>query len=124
MNKELTCIVCPNGCDLLVQVEGDAVTAVTSALCAKGRDYASQELLHPQRTLSTLVQVDDGESPLVSVRLTRPIPKDRIPAVLAIIQSSRLTAPVPMGLTVCADILGLGSDVITTKAVGRRDTGR
>lgn len=124
MNKELTCIVCPNGCDLLVQVEGCAVTAVTGALCAKGRDYASQELLDPQRTLSTLVQVDDGESPLVSVRLTRPLPKDRIPAVLAVIQAIKLKAPIPMGLTICADILGLGSDVITTKAVDRRDNSR
>ena len=46
MNKELTCIVCPNGCDLHIAYEKSAETievlSVEGALCKRGENYARQ----------------------------------------------------------------------------------
>ena len=122
MVREFTCIMCPLSCDLRAETrqgaEGNEIT-VTGNTCPKGREYAVQELTAPQRNIATSVLVTGGELPLASVRLTRAIPKERIFDVMAEIRKQRLTAPVKAGQIVIQDVLGLGSDVIVTKAVGK-----
>lgn len=81
MVREFTCIMCPLGCDLRAETgqgpERNEIT-VTGNTCKKGKEYAIQELTDPQRNIATSVLVTGGELPLASVRLTRPIPKNRI----------------------------------------------
>ena len=119
MKRTFTCIVCPNGCEVEAEYEGTTVLSVTGNLCPKGKTYVTQELVDPRRTIATSMRVDGGELPLASVRLTRPIPKDRIFDVMAEINRHSLTAPVAIGDVAVPDILGLGSDVIVTKNVAR-----
>ncbi len=119
MLKTMTCIICPNGCELKAQVQDGAVVSVGGALCARGADYARQEILSPMRTIASSVLVSGGDAPLCAVRLNRPVPKDRIFDVMAEIRKARLTAPVQMGDVVIKDVLGLGSDVIATKHIGK-----
>ncbi len=119
MKRTFTCIVCPNGCEIDAEYEGSRVISVTGNLCPKGKTYVTQELVDPRRTIATSMRVDGGELPLASVRLTRPIPKDRIFDVMAEINRHSLTAPVAIGDVAVPDILGLGSDVIVTKNVAR-----
>lgn len=122
MVREFTCIMCPLGCDLRAETgqgaDGDEIT-VTGNTCKKGREYAVQELTDPQRNIATSVLVTGGELPLASVRLTSAIPKNRIFDVMGEIRRQKLAAPVKAGQVVIADVLGLGSDVIVTKTVGR-----
>ena len=54
---------------------------------------------------------------MASVRLTNPIPKDRIFAAMEAIKALNLTAPVKAGTIVLEKILGYDSDVIVTKSV-------
>ena len=61
------------------------------------------------------------ELPLASVRLTRPIPKGKIFAVMEEIKKIKLSAPVEEGTVVISNVLGLGSDVMVTKAVERQE---
>lgn len=119
MKRTFTCIVCPNGCEIDAEYEGSRVISVTGNLCPKGKTYVTQELVDPRRTIATSMRVDGGELPLASVRLTRPIPKDRIFDVMAEINRHSLTAPVAIGDVALPNILGLGSDVIVTKNVAR-----
>ena len=119
MKRTFTCIVCPNGCEIDAEYEGTNVLSVTGNLCPKGKTYVTQELVDPRRTIATSMRVDGGELPLASVRLTRPIPKDRIFDVMAEINRHSLTAPVAIGDVALPNILGLGSDVIVTKNVAR-----
>ena len=119
MKRTFTCIVCPNGCEIDAEYEGSRVISVTGNLCPKGKTYVTQELVDPRRTIATSMRVDGGELPLASVRLTSPIPKDRIFDVMAEINRHSLTAPVAIGDVAVPDILGLGSDVIVTKNVAR-----
>ena len=85
--------------------------------CPRGAEYAHQELTAPKRNIATSVLVEGGVLPLASVRLTGPIPKEQIFAVNAAIHAVRLPAPVHVGQTVLANVLGLGVDVIATRNV-------
>lgn len=136
MNKEFTCILCPNGCTVAVEYEEatkaagtteatgtttpKTILSVTGNLCGKGEAYAKQELLDPQRSVASVVTVEGGQLPLASVRLSKPIPKDRIFAVMAEIRKQKLQAPVHIGQVVIKDILGTGSDLIATKNIPPR----
>ena len=126
MNKELTCIVCPNGCDLHITYSQDAqgkitVEAVTGNLCKRGEEYARQELTDPKRTIASSVLVKGGDLPLVSVRTDKAIPKARIFDVMAEIRKCTVEAPVTAGTVLIPNVLGLGADIIATKDVGRKE---
>ncbi|WP_434131182.1 DUF1667 domain-containing protein [Sporomusa sphaeroides] len=118
MKKEYTCIICPNGCELAVEIEGTEIIAIEGAACSKGTDYVRQELVDPRRNIATSVLVANGDIPLVSVRLSNPIPKAEIFAVVNEIKKVKLTAPVMLGQVIIKNVLGLNADVIATKQVG------
>ena len=117
MHKTYTCIVCPNGCEIDVEYEGTQMLACSGNLCRRGEAYVRQELQDPRRTIASSVRVDGGELPLVSVRLTKPVPRDRIFDVMALIHTMKLQAPVTAGAVLVPDVLGLGSDLIATRTV-------
>jgi len=120
MIKEYTCIICPNGCELTAEFENGKVLSVEGATCKRGRDYVEQELTNPQRNIASSILLEGGMLPLVSVRLSKPIPKDKIFDVMAVIKKTRLQAPVQAGQVAIPNVLGLGSDVIVTKDVSAK----
>lgn len=119
MLKTFTCIICPNGCEIEAELDdtGKKLLSLSGNLCPRGEGYVKQELTAPKRTIATSVLLENGALPLASVRLTEPIPKERIFDVMAQIRTLRLTAPVRVGQVVSANILGLGSDLIVTKNI-------
>ena len=130
MNRMLTCILCPNGCEL--QVAYETVTSpdgtsesvkllsVTGNKCPRGMEYAKQEIINPMRNIASSVTLVDGTMPLVSVRLTGPIPKAKIMDVMEVIRGASAQAPVKIGDVIVENVLGLGVDVIATRNVGRK----
>ncbi len=96
-----------------------SVTAAifSGALCSKGLEYVVQELTDPRRTFSSLVKVEGGERPLVSVRITSAIPRERIPEAMAAIRRMRRIAPVRIGETLAENFLGLGCNLIAVDEV-------
>ena len=133
MRKTITCIICPNGCLLSADVSVPGTDAsvtgtgcprvidspVTGAGCPRGEAYYIQEITDPRRTLTSSVLVKGGELPLCSVRLTDPVPIARIPDVMKEIRKMKVEAPLESGTVLIRDVLGLGSDVITTKTIQR-----
>ncbi|MBQ7488844.1 MAG: DUF1667 domain-containing protein [Clostridia bacterium] len=117
MKRTFTCIVCPNGCEIDTEYEGTNVISVSGNLCPKGRSYVVQELTDPRRTIASSIRITGGELPLASVRLTQPVPKDRIFDVMNAINQVECPAPVSIGQVILPNVLGLGSDVIITKNV-------
>lgn len=117
MLRSFTCIMCPQGCDIDVTLDGDAITHIEGNRCTKGVDYVTQEIEHPMRNIATSVLVDGGELPLASVRLSNVIPKDRIFDVMDQIRAVEVPAPVHEGDIVIPNVLDLGVDVIVTKDV-------
>jgi len=122
MKKELTCVICPNGCQLQAEIqEGEqpVVTDVTGYLCDKGPEWARQEILNPMRTIASNVLVEDGDFPMVSVRTDSPIPLKRIFEVMKEIKAARLKAPVRIGDVIIEKVAGLTCNIIATRNVQR-----
>ena len=121
MKKKYTCIICPNGCEITVELDGEGVIkSVEGHTCKKGEEYVRQELTHPVRTIATSVLVKGGELPLASVRVDAPIPKEHIFDAMEEIRKVSLEAPTKIGQVVIENLLGTGANVIVTKNVKRK----
>lgn len=75
--RNLTCIGCPMGCALLVEMDGKEIISVTGNTCKKGAEYAVKEVTDPTRIVTTTVRVKNGSMPVVSVKTAQDIPKER-----------------------------------------------
>jgi len=118
--KELICIVCPNGCQLVADVEesnGRKVGEVTGNLCDKGPSWALQELTNPVRTVAGNVLVTGGDFELVSVRTDRAVPKGKIMDVMAAVKEIRIDAPVRIGDILIKNPAGTECNIIATRHV-------
>lgn len=114
MSETLTCVLCPVGCELLVERAGGGLE-VRGAQCEKGAGFASDEVLHPRRNLATSVPLAGTADRMVSVRLSAPVARDKIFPILAEIARLRPEPPVARGQVLIKDVLGTGVDVIATR---------
>ena len=112
MVRELTCIVCPKGCPLKVELENGAVASVTGHTCPRGKQYAIDECTHPMRTITTTVRATDGS--VVPVKTATTVPKELMFDCMKEINNAVLSLPAHIGDVVIANILGTGADVIVT----------
>lgn len=118
--REITCIVCPNGCRLSVFFEGEKVLGIEGHLCKKGEKYAKEEITNPMRNLTSTVLVENGELPLVSVRSNRSLPRDLIRKAIEVLKGESVQAPVEYHQVLYRDILKTGADIIATVEINRR----
>lgn len=114
MKRNLTCIICPRGCSLEVELDGKNVK-VSGNSCPKGEQYGIDECINPVRTVTSTVRVENREDTMVSVKTSRPVPKDKIFDVMKVIRSLAATAPVNSGDVLAADVFG--ADITTTKEI-------
>ncbi len=116
--RELTCISCPLGCALRVEVnEKGEVLSVSGNTCKRGEEYGAREVSSPMRTVTSTVRVTGGASPLVPVRTKTDIPKEKIFECMAAIRSASIAAPVKIGDVVIPSVAGTDVDVVATKEV-------
>ena len=76
--RELTCIGCPLGCAVTVEMEGTEILRVTGHTCKRGEEYARKEVTNPTRIVTSIVRVHGGKIPMVSVKTKSDIPKSEI----------------------------------------------
>lgn len=117
---EITCIVCPIGCKILVKSDGKKVDVLSGYKCKKGIDYALYETIDPRRILTSSVLVKNGEWPLVSVKSSKVVPKDKIFDVLVEVKKTIIKAPVKLGDIVIQNVLDTNIDILATKTVKKR----
>lgn len=118
--KNLTCIVCPNGCRLEASFQAEPelrVEEITGHLCEKGPRWAEQELTHPVRTVVSSILVEGGDLPLVSVRTDAPIPKNAIFDVMKEIKAATWRAPVSIGQILIENPAGVPCNIVATRNV-------
>lgn len=116
-SRELTCIGCPMGCALHVEMENGAVASVAGNTCPHGQSYAEKECVAPERTVTSTVRVAGGSLRVAPVRTAGDIPKKLIPAAMREIHAVELHAPVRAGDVVVANVAGSGVDLIATRSV-------
>lgn len=117
MTRELTCISCPLGCPLKVELdETGAVLSVTGNTCKRGEEYGKKEVTAPTRTVTSTIKVEGASVPVTSVRTKTDIPKEKIFACMEEIRRTKMKAPVHIGDVVIHDVAGTGVDVTATRA--------
>lgn len=114
MKKEFTCIVCPNGCHLVIDEE---THEVTGNRCPRGAKYAISEITHPTRSLTTTVRSMIRGYPVVSVRTDGEIDKNLIFKAMGEINSYTLKEKEPIGTILIKDLLHTGVNVILTTRI-------
>ncbi|TVP96000.1 MAG: DUF1667 domain-containing protein [Acholeplasmatales bacterium] len=111
--KKLICIVCPIGCHL----EIDAQHNVTGNRCKRGIGYAIEEVTRPTRMVTTTVRLLSQEHPRLSVKTSKPLPKEAIFRLMAALESLTVNPPVYMHQVIMRDFEGLGVDIIATRTI-------
>ena len=115
--KQLTCIVCPSGCSLLVEGSVDNLT-ISGNRCPRGALYAQEEICAPKRMVTATCAASAGAlKRRVPVRTSAPCPKEEIPRLLADIYNTELALPVHSGDIVIADWNGCGINIIATRSI-------
>ena len=115
--KTITCIVCPIGCKIMIKTDGTQFELVDGNKCKKGVDYARSEALDPRRMLTSSILVKNGEWPLVSVKSSSPVPKNKIVSVLNEIKKSSVIAPVESGQILINNVADTNIDIVATKSI-------
>lgn len=111
--RNLTCIVCPMGCQMTVTRMPDSI-AVTGHTCKRGETYAIQEVTLPTRVITSSVRVTGSDLPLCPCKTAGAVPKSMIPQCLEAIRNVTVAAPVAIGDVLIPDIEGTGIALVAT----------
>ncbi len=115
MKKNLTCIRCPIGCSIEVEVSGKEVKSIVGNTCKRGEEYARQEVISPKRVITSTVKVTGGNTSVTSVKTDGSIPKEKIFECMEEINKQTVKSPAKIGDVVIKDVLGTGIDVVITR---------
>lgn len=111
--KQLVCIGCPRGCRLTID-EKDGEYIVTGNTCPRGKEFAISEMTAPKRTICSTVKTAFSDVPVLPVRVSDDIPREKIFDVMREINAVTLKERIGRGHAVIKNVLGLGVDVIAT----------
>ena len=115
MTRNLTCIICPKGCSLKVEIENDEIKSIEGNTCKRGYDYAYSEVTNPVRTITSTVKLENGK--MLSVKTDKPIPKELIFKCMEEINKVTTKAPVKIGDIILENVLGTGTNIVATNNV-------
>lgn len=115
--KKMTCINCPVGCSLKVELDGENVICVSGNTCRRGEIYARKEVTNPTRIVTSTVKVVNGTSGTVSVKTKEDIPKEKIFACVQALRGIEVQAPVHIGDVILENVAGTGVDIVATRNV-------
>ena len=107
---EITCIMCPVGCNLKIKKVGEKIV-VEGNNCPRGATYGEQEAILPKRMITTIKQY---RKKTISLKLSKPIAKDLIKKCLQEIASYKITKKINIGDILIKNILDQDVDVIVT----------
>jgi CxxC motif-containing protein len=118
--ERYVCLGCPLGCPLELVHEGDQIVEVSGQRCTRGAKYARQEFTDPRRNLSTTVAIAGALWARLPVKVSQPLPKERVMEAARAIHALRVEAPVRMGQVLMQDVLGEpGAQVVATRSMER-----
>ena len=113
MKRELTCIVCPRGCALSVELsDSGEVVCVSGNLCKRGEVYAKNECTNPKRTVTSTVRCKNGS--IVAVKTSDTVPKALMFDVMKEINRTIAEDNVSIGDVIIEDVCATGVSVVAT----------
>ncbi|MFI3324710.1 MAG: DUF1667 domain-containing protein [Clostridia bacterium] len=112
--RNLVCIQCPIGCNLTVNLDKGEVVNVEGNTCKRGEIYAKKEVIAPTRTVTSTIKVLGGKLPVVSVKTSIDIPKDKIFECMKEINKLSVKAPVKIGDIIIQNVCQTTANIIAT----------
>lgn len=116
---KITCVVCPNGCEITVGYEIENGKKVFKQAdgnkCDRGKEYSENELICPVRTLTSTVKLIDGMTARLAVKSAQPVPKASIMECMKEIRKAKVESPVFMGDVIIPNVAGTGISIIAEK---------
>ena len=121
MKKQLTCIVCPMGCEITVELdENNEIIKIGGNNCEKGENYARHEIIHPMRQVTSTVVIHNAMYKRLPVILSSEIPKEKIFCVMDEINKVITQAPVKRGDIIIENVCNLGVNVIASRSMSKK----
>ena len=117
MIRKLTCIECPIGCLLNVDVENCKVIKVSGNKCPKGLEYAIAEVEDPVRVLTSTVLAQRLTMKMVPVRTDAPIPKADMMKAMGDVKRIKITKPIKRGDVIVHNFAGVKVNLIATRDI-------
>ncbi len=113
MQRLLTCIICPRGCTLEIELDKDGkIESVKGNACRRGLVYADDECTNPKRSVTSTVRCEGGG--LVAVKTSTAIPKELVFECMKKINAAKAKEDVKIGDVIIENVLGTGANIIAT----------
>ena len=113
--RHFTCVTCPVGCEVDVELRDGKVVSMEGNKCRKGEEFVLQELEEPMRILTTTVRVKGAKWAMLPVRTDEPIPRRLLFKAVKELAGVELQAPVKMYDVVIKDVCGTGANIVAAR---------
>lgn len=116
--KDMTCIVCPMGCQLKLLVnEKNEVTEVRGNRCRRGEEYAKKEYSSPERLVTTTVEIEGVLYRRLPVVTSGPVPASKVLDVMEAKKCVIVKAPIHKNDVVLSNVCGLNVNLIASRSM-------
>lgn len=115
--RDLICICCPLGCQMVVTIEDGKVIGTKGNTCKRGETYGIKEITNPTRIVTSTVKVNGGDRPYVSVKTKEDIPKNKIFDCMKDLKNVTVKAPIQIGDIIVDNVGGTGVPMVATNNV-------
>ena len=112
--KTITCIGCPMGCQVMVELAQGEIVEIKNFKCKKGKDYARDEMTSPTRMVTSVLPIKNSKEPL-TVKTQRFIPKSMVFDCLKEIRKIKVSLPIAIGDVMIKGVCGTDVDVVATR---------
>jgi len=115
--KHFTCVTCPVGCEVDVEVKDSNIISMKGNRCDKVKEFVLQELKEPMRVFTTIVRIKGAKYAMLPVRTDKTIPKRLFKQAIEMLADINLQAPVHMSDVLVKDVAGSGANIIATRTM-------
>ena len=116
MKRDVTCIVCPKGCKMVVSnIDGEYI--VEGNTCIRGSKYGVDEVTNPKRVITSTLRLEGSYLNMLPVKTNGPVPKEKMFEVMEVLANIKITAPVSVGDIIVKNVLNTGVDIVSCKTM-------
>lgn len=115
MNKQIKCIVCPIGCDIIVDFKDETkeIISFSGNECKKGINFVKEELIMPSRLLTTTIKINSTICGRFPIRSDIYIPKENMQEMIREVKKIKVEVPIKSGQIVADNFMGLGIKILS-----------
>ncbi len=114
--KEMICIVCPQGCRLTIEEQGNELI-ITGNACSRGIPYAKKEMTNPTRVVTSTVEIIGAIHHRLPVKTDKDISKDLNFDVIKELEKIIVKSPIKINEILIENILGTGANIVATRSM-------